>query len=597
MAEVWKAHDDRVDRDVAVKLLYPHVHPAERQRFAREIQALSRLNHPGVVHIYDLGEEEGRTFFVMELVEGGSFDRLGPYEHGPEGLRLLEAALRVLEALEYLHGQGVIHRDLTPRNILTTREGHPKVMDFGLAYLTDATRHFTRTGYTLGTPQYMAPEQAKGAPLTPQADLYSFGAVLYRTLTGRPPFEGENDQAILYQHVYEPPPPPQAQNPAIPDALARFVTRLLAKTPTERPANAALAHAQLARIIQTLKEELYGTARAGANRSGHYPDGPPDPERLQLAGSLKLGGEVAWPAEPVAHEGILALGTSAHELLLIRTHPLRLEARLPAKDEVTAPALLAPDRVAYASWDGAFRVWDPERRAEHHAYETRAEITASPLSAAGLTYVPSRDGHLYALDLQGAVRWAFEAGGHLTAGPTLYRGLLFIASENGWMYALDPPTGQLRYKVETGPIHAHLPAADGVLILPTWAGEVHGFDPLRREVLWTYDVEGELWGSPAVGHGRVYVGGWSGVLYALDLRTGDEVWRAELGRLTASLSLAQNHLYAATEDGRLIAFRAATGEVVWQAEGMGPIQAAPFPYRDALYVADLSGTLYVFREG
>ena len=252
--------------------------------------------------------------------------------------------------------------------------------------------------------------------------------------------------------------------------------------------------------------------------------------------------------------------------------------------------------MAYASWDGTFRVWNPERQTERHAYETRAEITASPLAAAGLTYVPSRDGHLYALDPQGALRWAFEAGGHLTAGPTLYRGLLFVASENGWLYALDPPTGQLRYKVETGPIHAHLPAAEGVLVIPTWAGEVHGFDPLRREVLWTYDVEGELWGSPAVGHGRVYVGGWSGVLYALDLHTGDEVWRAELGRLTASLSLAQNHLYAATEDGRLIAFRAATGEVVWQAEGMGPIQAAPFPYRDALYVADLSGTLYVFRE-
>ncbi len=216
MAEVWKAHDERVDREVAVKLLYPHVHPAERQRFAREIQALSRLNHPGVVHIYDLGEEDGRTFFVMELVEGGSFDRLGPYEHGPEGLRLLEAALHVLEALEYLHGQGVIHRDLTPRNILTTREGHPKVMDFGLAYLTDATRHFTRTGYTLGTPQYMAPEQAKGAPLTPRPTCTASARSSTAPSPAAPPSKAKTTRPSSTSTSTNPHPPHKPKTPRSP---------------------------------------------------------------------------------------------------------------------------------------------------------------------------------------------------------------------------------------------------------------------------------------------------------------------------------------------------------------------------------------------
>jgi len=214
MAEVWRAYDERVGRAVAVKILHAYVHPNERARFFQEAKALSRLSHRGVVQVYDLGEEEGKTYFVMELVEGGSFDRLGPFEDGPEGLRLLEAALEVLDALEHLHRRGVIHRDLTPRNILLTTEGNPKVMDFGLAYLLQESRHLTRTGYTLGTPQYMAPEQAKGLPLGPQADLYSFGAVLYRTLTGKPPFEGENDQSVLYQHVYEEPKPPETLNPA-----------------------------------------------------------------------------------------------------------------------------------------------------------------------------------------------------------------------------------------------------------------------------------------------------------------------------------------------------------------------------------------------
>ncbi|WP_456480990.1 serine/threonine-protein kinase, partial [Oceanithermus sp.] len=256
MAEVWRARDERVGREVAVKLLYEHVHPVERERFAQEVRALAALSHPGVVAIYDLGEEAGRTYFVMELVWGGTFDRLGPFESGPEGLAILEAALEVLAALEHLHARGILHRDLTPKNILLTEEGRPKLMDFGLAYLAEATRHFTRTGYTLGTPQYMAPEQAKGLALTPAADLYSFGAVLFRTLTGRPPFEGEHDQAVLYQHVYEPPPDPLELNPALPAALSAWVLRMLEKEPSSRPASAAQARRELAAVLEEARAGL-----------------------------------------------------------------------------------------------------------------------------------------------------------------------------------------------------------------------------------------------------------------------------------------------------------------------------------------------------
>jgi len=233
MAEVFRAVDERLGRLVAVKVLHARALPPERERFFLEVRALSRLFHPGIVQVLDLGEEEGRPYFVMELVDGGPFDTLGPFEEGPEGERILRAATQVLEALAHLHAQGVIHRDLTPKNILLTKEGHPKVMDLGLAYILQESRHLTRTGYTLGTPTYMAPEQAKGLPLSPKADLYSFGAVLYRTLTGKAPFEGENDQAILFQHVYEEPKPPEALNPAIPRGVSEAVLGLLAKHPEE----------------------------------------------------------------------------------------------------------------------------------------------------------------------------------------------------------------------------------------------------------------------------------------------------------------------------------------------------------------------------
>ncbi|RMH55382.1 MAG: serine/threonine protein kinase [Deinococcus-Thermus bacterium] len=590
MAEVWLASDLRMDRRVAVKILHAHIHPSERQRFFREVKALSQLSHPGVVQVYDLGEEEGRTYFVMELVEGGSYDRLGPFEDGMEGLRLLAASARVLEALDHLHARGVIHRDLTPRNILVTSEGQPKVMDFGLAYLIQESRHLTRTGITVGTPEYMAPEQAKGLSLTPQADLYSFGAVLYRTLTGKPPFEGENDQSVLYQHVYEPPRPPQSLNPAVPQEVAELVIALLHKNPSERPAGAKVVHAALEEALRAYREHLSATPRAGASRSGHYPSGPARPERLELAGSFDLAGQVAWPGELVAHEGRLWVGAgqglARFDLTDGSVHRQRLG------DEVSAPPVVTPSRVYVAAWDGRLTALSLSGK-PMLSFPTRAEITAAPL-VAELVYLPGRDGFLYALDAGGTLRWGFQAGSELSATPTLYRGLLFVAAESGWLFALDPVSGHLRYKVETGPVHTAIPARGGLLFIPTWAGELHAFDPLMREVRWTYDLEGELWGAPAVDEQQVYVASWAGRLYALRQDSGDEVWSLEVGKVTGALSVAHGVLYLGTEEGRVLGVEAKSGRLLFEASGLGPIQAPPLPYRGALYVATLAGKLYWF---
>lgn len=590
MAEVWRAHDERMGRDVAVKILHTYVHPTERERFFQEVRALSQLSHPGVVQIYDLGEEEGRPFFVMELVEGGSFDRQGPFEDGMDGLLLLEGCLQVLAALDYLHHQEIIHRDLTPRNILLSRHRQAKVMDFGLAYLLRDTRHLTRTGYTLGTPQYMAPEQAKGLTLSPAADLYSFGVVVYRSLTGKLPFEGENDQALLYQHVYETPTPVQQLNAAIPTLIAQWTNQLLAKDPPHRP-TARAAHASLEETLHTYRENLSSTARAGLTRTGHYPSGPSQPQRLIKQSRYELGGKVAWPSEMVASHHTLSLGAGRG---VTRLHTLEQRlTRLATPDEVTAPPALHQGQLLAASWNGQLTAFDPAGKAVWR-YSSRAEVTAAPSVVGQQILLASRDGHLHALDLQGRLRWALQTRGHLSAPPTLYRGLLFVASEDGWLYAFGPEQGQLRYRVETGPVHAAMPAAGGLLLVPTWEGELHAFDPLRREVAWSYDLEGEIWGAPATDGQRVYAASWEGVLYALDLNSGDEVWKREIGKTTAGLSLAHGVLYACTEEGQVLALDATSGQPLWLAEGLGPIQAPALPYRGELWVATLAGLLYRF---
>jgi eukaryotic-like serine/threonine-protein kinase len=204
MAYVFKARDEHLERAVALKMLRPHLTDTDTERFRREIKTLARLSHPGVVGIYDLGRTD-HVYFTMELVEGGLFTDLGPLENDPEPLAvILNAAIAIAETLEYVHRLAIVHRDLTPRNILITKQNYPKITDFGLVQLAETTRQLTRTGLTLGTPHYMAPEQAKGGTTGAHTDLYAFGAVLYRAVTGCAPFEAENDQAVLYQHVYGP---------------------------------------------------------------------------------------------------------------------------------------------------------------------------------------------------------------------------------------------------------------------------------------------------------------------------------------------------------------------------------------------------------
>ncbi|MGC8968118.1 MAG: protein kinase domain-containing protein [Thermus sp.] len=585
MAEVWRAVDERLGRKVAVKLLHPRALPPERERFLLEVRALSRLFHPGIVQVLDLGEEDGRPYFVMELVEGGTFDRLGPFEEGPEGERILEAAQEVMEALAHLHAQGILHRDLTPKNILLTKEGHPKVMDFGLAYLLQESRHLTRTGYTLGTPTYMAPEQAKGLPLTPKADLYSFGAVLYRTLTGRPPFEGENDQAVLFQHVYEPPKPPETFNPTLPKGVSEAVLALLAKHPEERPSHPTLFQG----VLEDFRALRLATPRAGASRSGHYPLAP-EPRRLALKGRLDLGGEAAWPGEMVHAGGrvYLGVGKSLAEVDLL-TGEVRYQS-LP--EEASSPPVVRGG-VYVGCWDG--KVSRFRGRGLEWTAETGAEVTASPLVLGGRVYVASRDGTLYAYE-KDQLLFRFHAGGHLSASPTFYRGLLFAGSEDGWLYALDPTTGALRYKVRTGPIHTPVAAHGGLLFIPTWPGEVYAFDPLTRETLWNVELEEALWGGLALDEGRVYVAAWDGVLRALDQATGEEVWSLEVGKVTAGLSYAAGHLFLATEEGRFLAVDR-RGQVVFEATGLGPVQVPPLPLSQEVLVVNLFGQLYRFGVG
>jgi beta-lactam-binding protein with PASTA domain/tRNA A-37 threonylcarbamoyl transferase component Bud32 len=236
MAKVYRAIDTQLDRPVAVKILAPQFAADDSfvQRFKREAQMAAKLNHPGIVGVYDNGSEGDVHYIVMEFVEGRTLaDFLGKGGH-LSPIKSVELGESVAGALAVAHQQGIIHRDIKPGNIMVTRDGAVKVMDFGIARLATSADTVAQTAAVLGTASYLSPEQAQGRSVDTRTDIYSLGCVLFELLTGEPPFDGDTPVAVAYKHVQETPALPSSKNPEVAAPLDAIVMKALAKNPANR---------------------------------------------------------------------------------------------------------------------------------------------------------------------------------------------------------------------------------------------------------------------------------------------------------------------------------------------------------------------------
>lgn len=252
MARVFLAQDESLHRQVAVKVLADRHSddPHFIERFQREARAAARLNHPNIVQVYDQSQTAGMSYIVQEYVEGETLKDLIRRESPIEPRRAITIGLQILAALRVAHQQGVIHRDVKPQNILVQPDGKIKVADFGIASAGDT--EMTEAGSIVGTAQYLAPEQARGLPVGPPADLYAVGIVLYEMLSGRVPFEGEAAVTVAMRHVQEAPEALTDRNPLVPVALESVVMRALSKDPTQRYQSADQMGIELDRVRQGL---------------------------------------------------------------------------------------------------------------------------------------------------------------------------------------------------------------------------------------------------------------------------------------------------------------------------------------------------------
>ncbi|HZN82068.1 MAG TPA: Stk1 family PASTA domain-containing Ser/Thr kinase [Mycobacterium sp.] len=291
MSEVHLARDLRLHRDVAIKVLRADLarDPSFYLRFRREAQNAAALNHPAIVAVYDTGEAETATgplpYIVMEYVDGVTLRDIVHTEGPMPAKRAIEVIADACQALNFSHQHGIIHRDVKPANIMISKNGAVKVMDFGIARALADANSVTQTAAVIGTAQYLSPEQARGEKVDARSDVYSLGCVLYEILTGEPPFIGDSPVAVAYQHVREDPTPPSQRHNDISPELDAVVLKALAKNPDNRYQTAAEMRADLIRV-----------------HSGETPDAPKvltDAERTSLMSSSRPPSDRTEPIDQV----------------------------------------------------------------------------------------------------------------------------------------------------------------------------------------------------------------------------------------------------------------------------------------------------------
>jgi serine/threonine protein kinase len=294
MGQVWTAYDRRLDRRVAVKLLRPDKVAAGedvtelRQRFDRECRVTAQVDHPGLVTVHDAGGDGGELYLVMQYLEGADLgDHLAEHDPYPWPWAVAVAA-QLCAVLSAVHAVPIVHRDLKPRNVMVRPDGTITVLDLGVASVMDTdTTRLTHTGSPIGSPAYMAPEQAMGGTVGPRTDLYALGVLLHELLSGQVPFAGSTALGVLHRHLYEAPVPLRQVRPEVPEPLESLVLRLLAKDPQHRPAGAQDVYLELAALLP-----VPGAAHRG-------PLGPMDPTRPFLRPHAPWPDRAAAPPVPL----------------------------------------------------------------------------------------------------------------------------------------------------------------------------------------------------------------------------------------------------------------------------------------------------------
>jgi eukaryotic-like serine/threonine-protein kinase len=543
MGVVYRAYEAALDRTIALKVLAPELanQPGFVARLRREAISAARLRHPNIALLYEFGQADDTAFLAMEYLPGQSLRQL--LEEGPlSAERAIGILDQIGQALDYAHSMGIVHRDVKPSNILVSPTDQAMLIDFGLAEVSECTL-LTSDSAVLGTPHYMAPEQAAGRGAGERADQYALAVVAYEMLTGVPPFHGRAATAVVHAHIYDLPPPPTELRPALPVAVNAVLLRALAKQPHDR-------YPALADFIAALRVALTPPATPRPRSSTR--------RRMMLGATSGLA-----LATAVLLAALLSRGTAGSAALHDSTR---------AADRTGVPL--------------------PRQHIWTHTAEPNLIGGPAPVAANGVLVIGTLDGQVLGLQAgSGELLWRKGGGQSPFGAPSAGAGLVFVGTTDGLVQGLSLTSGNPTWKTPVVGTAQQAPTLDGDrLIVMTDKGYIYMLQSANGQVIWERPLA-QSTQPPTVSDGRIFVSAGT-KLFALDARDGAVDWIFDASSaMTTRPVIVDDMVVVGSERGLLYALRIADGELHLRYQASGALNAAPAAGPSALYVADQSGAV------
>jgi outer membrane protein assembly factor BamB len=581
MGIVYRAYEPALDRAIALKILAPEF--ADQRdlaaRLRREAISAARLRHPNIALLYEFGQADGIPFLAMEYVAGLSLRQL--LEAGPIAWdRALAILAQIGAALDYAHAMGIVHRDVKPSNILVDSADRAVLIDFGLADMAGNSLQ-TADGTVLGTPHYMAPEQADGRGANARSDQYGLAAVAYELLTGTPPFHGRSSTAVMFAHIHEQPAPPSERQPLLPARVNSVLVRGLAKEPNARYSSAAA-------FVSDLQAAL----------------SPPAPQRRFPAAIRWLAGIAAglvvlmlallWWREALIHPiqpsspDVLGRGGIALPQQVLWTYNMRLAGG-------TALVLLN-DTLILDTLDGslvALRADTGALRWRSKQVGTRETTFGAPSAGAGLIFVGSIDEEVLGLSPDsGEPVWRRQVQGAVQHAPILDQDHLVVTTSKGYLYVLRAGNGQV---IWGRPLELGLqnPTVGASQIFVSAGRLLSALDISSGTVSWEFQARSTITTRPVVFGDLLLVGTERGMLHALRLTNGQELWRTQLnGGLHAAPAVSASAIYIIDQSGGVTMLSADAQRVLWHLDIGAASDATPVLADGKLFFGANNGSFY-----
>lgn len=527
MEIVYKAKQAGLERIVALKVLLPNLSRKGKfvERFMREARSAAKLEHPNIVTIYEVGQDGDSYYFSMNYVEGE--DLSAALSRGPIELdKAVDVITQIAEGLAKAHKEGVVHRDIKPANVILDKEGRAVITDFGIARAAWEEK-LTTTGMSMGTIEYMSPEQFEGSEdLDSRSDIYSLGATFYRMVTGVSPFPGETTQKVIYKKMQDDSPPPTQVLSSLPDWVDAVVAKAMAKGRGERYGSAlefadALKAGLGGKAVKKGKPKRPEEKKTVIRESAGLRD---EPTTVREAGAEKA------PAKPVSKKSRNAIiaavvGSLGIGILAIAVFLFLVLTRIGifAGGDKYEPMFKGnPARTGSYKSSGEVPTGDLLWK-----FKTGGKIESSPAVNDGVVYVGSEDSHFYALDAKtGEERWRFKTISRINySSPCVSGKSVYFGDDSGRLYSVNIKTGEERWKFWTGGAIFSSPCVvSDVVLFCSANGRTYCLDAKTGSERWKYRTGERLVRSPAVSDGIVYFGGWDDYLYAVDVETGNKLW-------------------------------------------------------------------------